>query len=313
MNQSVIELLKLTAAPDVDLDVFDGNALEFKYFMMNFREMVEKKVPDPAGRLMRLLKYTQGEPKELIKGCVYKPASEGYRSAIELLTGRYGDAYRILASYRSELKQWKAIRLGDGAALRSFYVFLMKCHQIVEGQFSNTLNSPDNLCAVVAKLPVPIRDRWNRRVLTLRTDFLREPTLNDLIVLIEKESKLADDPLFSRSAMNDSQMNNSNLKGEKPVRTFTSKVECVLCAKAHDLDVCFQFKAMSVKERSKWLLRARRCFGCYAKGHISKNCKRRRKCKVCKGLHPTGLHRDNPENADDLTAVEISVDENKSR
>ena len=54
----------------MDLDVIDGNPLECHYFMTLPHEVVEKRVDDPRGKLTRLIKYTKGDAKEMIKHCV---------------------------------------------------------------------------------------------------------------------------------------------------------------------------------------------------------------------------------------------------
>ena len=41
-------MIKQLSAPEIDLDVFDGNPLNVKVV---FREAVEKKIEDPCGRL----------------------------------------------------------------------------------------------------------------------------------------------------------------------------------------------------------------------------------------------------------------------
>ena len=38
--------------------------------MSIFKEIVEDRVEDPIGRLIRLIKYTESEARELIKPCV---------------------------------------------------------------------------------------------------------------------------------------------------------------------------------------------------------------------------------------------------
>ena len=73
------QLLEQQSAPDVDIDVFDGNPLNFKYFMTLFREVVESKIEDPCGRLIDLMKYTTAEAKELIKHDIEQPANKGMR------------------------------------------------------------------------------------------------------------------------------------------------------------------------------------------------------------------------------------------
>ena len=91
---------------DVDIDVFDGNPLNFKYFMtLSREEVVESKREDPCGRLIHLIKYTTGEAKELIKHCIDLPANKGYKNAANLLYRRYGEQHTILAAYKKEVKE----------------------------------------------------------------------------------------------------------------------------------------------------------------------------------------------------------------
>ena len=63
-----------------------------------FKEVVEKRIEDPRGRLTRLIKYATGEAKDLIQHCIQQPSAEGYENAMELLESRYGDSHKILAS-----------------------------------------------------------------------------------------------------------------------------------------------------------------------------------------------------------------------
>ena len=54
------KLLSQQSATNVDIDVLDGNSLEFNYVMSMFEEIVERKVVNPRGRLTRLINYTKG-------------------------------------------------------------------------------------------------------------------------------------------------------------------------------------------------------------------------------------------------------------
>ena len=79
------KLLSQQSAPNVDIDVFDGNPLERKYFMSIFEEMVERKVVNPRARLTRLINYTKGESKELVKHWIQQPTEVCYDNAKNLL------------------------------------------------------------------------------------------------------------------------------------------------------------------------------------------------------------------------------------
>ena len=101
----------------------DGNQSEEEMV----EEMVESKVVDPRGRLTRLINYTKGEAKELVKHCIQQPTDVCYDNAKNLLMGRYGDPHKILSAYRLEIKKWPQVRQRDAATYRKFNNFLLKC------------------------------------------------------------------------------------------------------------------------------------------------------------------------------------------
>ena len=77
----------------MDVDVFDSNPLSFKYFISVFKEVVKTKLDDPPGPLTRLIKYTSGEAKELVRNCIQFPPEEYYEQAMALLQERHRDPY----------------------------------------------------------------------------------------------------------------------------------------------------------------------------------------------------------------------------
>ena len=192
------KFLKVQSAPDVDMECFDGNVLEYHYFMALFREVVESKIEDPRGRLTRLIKYTVGDARDLIKHCIQLPSNEGFTQAKYLLEKMYGNPHRMLASYRKEVKDWPQIKFGDSRGFRKFHSFLLKCRSVAANQRWNTLNSPDILYMMASKLHGGLTERWKREVSKIRRHHRREPDLEDFIMYIEEETMLMmSDPLFS--------------------------------------------------------------------------------------------------------------------
>ena len=288
LSSTISSLLKMQSAPEPTIDIFYGNPLDFKYFLKTFEEVVETKIEDCRGRLIRLIQFTSGEAKDLIQGCIHLESDLGYQQAKQLLTKRFGDPYRILSAYRNKLHEMKPIKHADSLSLRQLYTFLTKSSHVVTDYF----DTPENICIVISKLPGNLRDRWNRNVYQIRKNNHREPIFKDLIDFVDKETTLADDPLFSKEAINGNPSCNI-LEDKKPskVRTYTSRFQpCIYCNKTHDIDKCFAFKNLELKERGKWLLKNRYCFGCLNKGHIVRNCDKIRICAVCKAKHPTLLH-----------------------
>ena len=113
------------------VEVFDDNPLHFKYFISVFKEVVETKLDDPCGCLTRLIRYTSGEAKELVRNCIHLFPEECYEQAIAMLQGRYGDPYQVLVAYHREIKEWPVIKPGDVGAFRGFSKFFKKCCSIL--------------------------------------------------------------------------------------------------------------------------------------------------------------------------------------
>ena len=70
-----------------------------------FREVVELKIDDSHGRLVRLLKYTDGEARDSIKHYIQQAPEAGYQKT-KLLLERLGDPHRILIAYMKEIRGW---------------------------------------------------------------------------------------------------------------------------------------------------------------------------------------------------------------
>ena len=182
------KLLRQQPAPDVDIDIFSGDPFHYHYFITAFEEVVEKKIDNPRGRLARLVRYTDGEPKKMIKHYIQQPVSVGYKNARSLLEEKYGNPHYIVAAYRKEIKSWPQLKPADGAAYRRFYNFLLKCESATYGQNWNTIDTPEMMYLVLSKLPGNSREKWNRTVLNIRRRHLREPDFADLIHFVDDEA-----------------------------------------------------------------------------------------------------------------------------
>ena len=104
ISEMMCRLLKQQSAPEIEIDVFDGNPMEFHYFMAVFNEVVEKRVDDERGKLTRLIYYTKGDAKNMVKNCIQLPPEDGFKTAKHLLNERSGYTHRIIAAYRREIK-----------------------------------------------------------------------------------------------------------------------------------------------------------------------------------------------------------------
>ena len=114
----------------LDIEPFDGNTFNCHYLMALLKEVVEKRIDDPWGRLTKLIKYTTGDAKDLIKYCIKLSSNEGIKNAKCLLEKAYGNPHKILVSCRREIKQWLQIKFENARGFRKFHSFLLKCRTV---------------------------------------------------------------------------------------------------------------------------------------------------------------------------------------
>ena len=211
-------LVREQAAPQVTIELFDGNPLNFSYFLSMFPESVQKNIEDPMGRLIRLIKCTTGEAQELGKHFINDKPKQGYRNAMELLRRRYGNLHRLLAAYRMEMKHMSPIKPGDISAFRKLFNFLIKCQSLSRSNQNNSLATPEIFCMILSKLPVHLQDRWGRNTLKVRRFHSRESQLFDMANFV-KDEKVGN--------------------------------RCTLCNENHDIEDCVFFLQQTLEERSK--------------------------------------------------------------
>ena len=120
------KMLREQAMPDIDTHIFTGDPVDYRYIIKVFDEMFKKKIDNPRGRLTRLIKYIDGQPKEMIKHCIQQPAAMGFKTTGSLLVEMYGNPHQILAAYCKEIKSSSQLKPGDGTAYMRLHNFLLK-------------------------------------------------------------------------------------------------------------------------------------------------------------------------------------------
>ena len=318
MTEMLVQQYQPGLLPSLRITKFTGDPLEYSTFIRSFESQIESKVKPSDVRLRYLEQYLEGEPRELIKGCLHLDGLNGYLEAKKLLSEKYGDPYKISNAYIKKINEWPCIRPGDDLALDRFSTFLVQCQSAMTSlPFLTILSHPHNVQSMVKKLPFPLQDRWRREANRWRVLRQTIPAFAEFVAFVKSEAGIATDPVFSRDALS---------RVMEPARTYTDKHAhkskvindrsrprsyvsshataitandkntqkanpvCQQCEKAHDLDDCQIYLKKSLQERKEFLKDKGLCFACYGTGHRSNGCAQRRKSKTCSRRHPTGLH-----------------------
>ena len=289
------DMVRALKAPSAEIDVFKGDPLEYHYFRSNFREAVEKMIDDQRGRLTRLIKYTDGDAKDLIKHCVHADPLSCYDQALALLDVEYGSSHKISYAYLQRLHEWPSIKITDTVSFKKLYRFLLQCRTYKTNGRLQELDSATTLRTVIQKLNSTYQDEWSILAEKCRRNG-KEADFNELIEFVDFHSSRAADPAYSRGAMN-------NEKEKNPVKGFVGKVQtptlntkaskCFLCQKEHNLEKCKDYLDKDIEGRRQAVMDLKLCFKCLqptSGKHYSRICPDRMECDVCGKFHPTTFH-----------------------
>ncbi len=301
--------------------IFSGNPLQYPTWVKAFETLIEGKALNPTERLHFLGKYVSGEAKEVVNGFMLLDGDDAYLKAKEMLAKRFGDPFVVATSFRKRLDDWKPIAFNDAIGLRKYADFLVQCEAAMKKISGlNVLNDVQENHKMISKLPKWLSTRWARVVYKSREEEKKFPTFSKFVKFLVTESNIACDPVNIKVGRNNeetkkpflprqraeigtgrrnfatnSEEGNSN-NGSPPKNEITASNSCQLCKGTHDLNSCKQFHEMDIQKRKKFAKDKGLCFSCLGQGHLSKQCKQRKKCETCGKLHPTSLHGDFKEN-----------------
>ena len=291
--------------PKLEVPKFNGSVTDFVPFIKAFDSMVGLRLDDDEEKLRYLEQFTVGEPREIVKGCLMLPAAEGYAQARARLQRRYGDERKMASALVDKLLSWPSVRHDDIKGLDKFSIFLTGCNSSMPTGASSAreLDHPGLLRSVMDKLPPHLQERWRRTAVQIQ-DSGRIVVFEDLASFVEKEVKIASDPLFGRHINeHNAAKSYTHAKSDKAHKTSclatnvaetSQKYKCWCCSEDHLLDDCPELQKQTPDGKREFLMKHALCFGCLRRGHRAADCKLRKFCKVCSGRHPTLLHEDRP-------------------
>ena len=123
----LVETYRQMFLPSPEVQKFTGNPMEYKSFMMSFDARVLPHVSSERNKLYYLDQQLQGEPKDLIDGCMFMDPETGYNEARNLLDSEYGDPFKVATAYLDKLSAWSTIKQDEGVKLKQLSYFLTKC------------------------------------------------------------------------------------------------------------------------------------------------------------------------------------------
>lgn len=182
-SQDVIQLLNL---PEVHLDKFNGDILEFKNWEKGFKILVEDVTQNPARRFYYLTQFTKGEPNDLISCFSFEPTDENYQKAKKLLCQHYDNPKKLFAAYIKKLESWNLNDNNLGAfssLLKNFKSSMARVGRL------NYLEGPVYLPMLVKKFSLQIQSVWLNKVIKFEREGT-EASLQEFIEFVDEQLEL---------------------------------------------------------------------------------------------------------------------------
>lgn len=205
-------------------------------------------------------------PGGTLESCFHMPPDRGFQRAKGLLLEHYGDEFKLRASYMEKAFTWPDIEPEDPKALQAYALFLRNCHNAMEDM---DMDMASNLRILTLKLPYKLRERWRSFVCDLQdhkqktsevNQFKRRHKLIDLVQFVEKQVRIASDPVFGTLQDHSAERDKTKPvnKGFKPKSswssfativssvsigsaqpTLTGSQKCPVCSNGnHTVDMC---------------------------------------------------------------------------
>ena len=174
VTNDTAELIKSFKAsltlPRPEFQRFNGKANKFAEFLSYIETYVERNVDDPKQRLTLLIDTCGGLARESIAYLLQSSdASAAYEQAKKTLTELFGRKHQIVRAVMDECTNGNAIKAHDFDQLKRLVISMKKAIVTLEEcGAADELKGFDRLIKVYQRLPSPIQNRWNDRLMDLQ-------------------------------------------------------------------------------------------------------------------------------------------------
>ena len=219
-----------------------------------------------------------------------------YATALKCLKEQFGQPSVIARAVVNKLTMGDRIGRNNRQALREFSLDIINCLSIMHRlNYYADVNANDNLRRIVMRLPDYLVDKWKGVVADIR-ERGQVPTLQHISDFVRKCVKAEFDPDFGDIQ---SEFGGGG-RGRKGIQstglTTGKKLKCSICEGSHTVPTCLTLSDSTVDERFKFVTKATLCFSYLSKGHMTRDCRSRKKCEIngCQRFHHSLLHTDPP-------------------
>ena len=313
-NPTTAELFVQQDILKTSIDPFDGEPSYFWPWKNQMEHFLDTFNLSPALSLQSMLKYTTGNPKEMIKQrieTVEKPTNKLLELVWKDLTRRYGALDKVASGLQTKLQHFPVLPKGSGLAdqlyslvniCRRVQFNMKKCHEL------KIFNYSSGIKVILEKLPEFIVHEWGRLGRKYEKKYKKSHPPFKFFVdyLLRKADEIVDEKYSVKRATSSTDKKKHDEYHQKsttikvmqtqitstanPHITSDGKPFCVIHQKpGHKLINCNAFKYKTYEQKYDILKSNKLCYKC-AEKHYAKACDSHEKCATCSKPHLTILH-----------------------
>lgn len=202
--EALLQTTERAQLPPTEIMKFRGDAAQYFSFIRSFESRIGSKHISDQEKLFYLQQFTEDQPKEIVRGCLLMSPDRGYQEARRLLHKRYGNEEKISAAHIEKVLAWPNIKPDNIESLQNFAVTLMVCDSVMANMpvGLRETDHPRTPRKIVEKLPFHLHDRWRRMADSAMEKEQRRVTFSDLVEFVDREARVATNPLYGRQMMN---------------------------------------------------------------------------------------------------------------
>ncbi|XP_012152411.1 uncharacterized protein LOC105664082 [Megachile rotundata] len=278
--------------PTIQLPSFDGNYSDWIRFRDTFISLIHSNESlSKVQKFYYLNSALKGSAARVIRSLGVSDTN--YKLAWDVLKARYENTSALKRHHVNALLDLPTPQRNSQTSMREFIDDATN-HLIALRAPRISVDAWDPLIVPILsrKLDLVSSREWEKRVASGTGDI----TFKMFAEFLEERSNYLENVAANNQILgNRSETNAQSTTTRKPPRVASHIVnevpKCSCCQADHPLHTCEKFKKMTVRERSRHVMEARRCFNCLQAGHRVQACTRNH-CRLCKGKHNILLHRD---------------------
>ncbi|XP_044573956.1 uncharacterized protein LOC123258142 [Drosophila ananassae] len=235
----------------------------------------------------RLVKALKGEAKTAVKSLLIHPSN--VQAIMEQLRFRYGRPEQLIRSQLEIVRDLQPIQehnIGRIVTFATRVSILAAFLQSTDAGYQH-IGNPTLMEELIAKLPLSKRLYWAMYAATIKP----YPTIVHMSEWLNELAKLVCTITDVSSKDPKRKVLHTNANLEPPMQDEHQEIMerngytdhprgCLMCKGQHVIKDCKEFNNAPARMRMEFVKKHRICFACLETGHMSRLCKRSRKCRM---------------------------------